>query len=253
MAPPVFDLAYVTESAARGFAERAIIYGTVAGFAFLVVWVLGKRYFASRRLQNVAIKRKQIAFEIKWSLITFAIWGTLGVFHSWLAWNGYTFIYVDAAEYGYWYLPVSFVLFIVLHDAYFYWTHRLLHHPKLFSRIHALHHRSTSPTPFAGFALHPLEALVQQGYFFLASFLVPFHYLVFFYGSLALLIGVTNLHLGHGLLPAWMGRFLSLASHHDQHHKRSRHWYGAAFTFWDRAMKTAPPEEKPAEELKKSA
>ncbi len=48
-------------------------------------------------------------------------------------------------------------------------------------------------------------------------------------------------------------RLYSLASHHDQHHKRSRYWYGAAFPFWDRAMKTAAPEEKPPEELKKSA
>ena len=33
------------------------------------------------------------------------------------------------------------ICLLLLHDAYFYWCHRLLHVPWLFRNVHAVHHR----------------------------------------------------------------------------------------------------------------
>jgi len=42
-------------------------------------------------------------------------------------------------------------------DAYFYWTHRLLHTRWWFSRVHKYHHIFTDPSALAQAAMHPVE------------------------------------------------------------------------------------------------
>lgn len=49
------------------------------------------------------------------------------------------------------------MILVLVHDIYFYFTHRALHSRLLFRRIHALHHEFRNPTPFANFAEHPVE------------------------------------------------------------------------------------------------
>ena len=71
----------------------------------------------------------------------------------------------------------SIAVAVVLHDAYFYWTHRLLHWRPLYRVAHHVHHRSTSPTPWAAYAFHPLEALIQAGIYVLIVFAVPYVFL----------------------------------------------------------------------------
>ena len=50
---------------------------------------------------------------------------------------------------------------IVVHDTWFYWTHRLMHHRRLFKLFHRVHHESTNPTPWAAYCFAPLEAMAQ--------------------------------------------------------------------------------------------
>ena len=38
-------------------------------------------------------------------------------------------------------MAVTVVALDYLHDAWFYWTHRLLHCKLLYTRVHAIHHR----------------------------------------------------------------------------------------------------------------
>lgn len=63
----------------------------------------------------------------------------------------------------------------VLHDAWFYFTHRLLHSKKLYRRVHSLHHESTVPTAFTGYAFHPLEGAIVFLNEILVTFLFPIH------------------------------------------------------------------------------
>jgi sterol desaturase/sphingolipid hydroxylase (fatty acid hydroxylase superfamily) len=47
-------------------------------------------------------------------------------------------------------------------DAYFYGTHRLMHHPCLVRYFHRTHHRSVTPTGFArAFRRGPVSNLMQ--------------------------------------------------------------------------------------------
>jgi sterol desaturase/sphingolipid hydroxylase (fatty acid hydroxylase superfamily) len=66
-------------------------------------------------------------------------------------------------EYGWGYFFISVAVMLVLHDAYFYWTHRAMHRPRLFKVFHRVHHLSTNPSQWAAFAFHPLEAVVEAG------------------------------------------------------------------------------------------
>lgn len=63
----------------------------------------------------------------------------------------------------------------LLHDAWFYWTHRLLHWRPLYRTIHRDHHLSRAPTPFTGYSFHVLEAALVFANEVLVCFLLPLH------------------------------------------------------------------------------
>jgi lathosterol oxidase len=67
---------------------------------------------------------------------------------------------------------VSLALMLLLHDAWFYWTHRLMHHPKIFRHVHLVHHRSINPSPWAAYSFHPIEAVIEAGIYLLIVFTI---------------------------------------------------------------------------------
>lgn len=63
-----------------------------------------------------------------------------------------------------------------LHDAWFYFTHRLMHSWRfLYKNVHSLHHESTVPTAFTGYAFHPVEGVIVFLNEILVTFLFPIH------------------------------------------------------------------------------
>ena len=185
----------------------------------------------------------QIRREIGWSLASAAIYGVPAGIVAW-GWQarGWTRVYSDPAAYPLWYLPVSLLLYLALHDTWFYWTHRLLHRPAWFRAVHAVHHASRPPTAWAAMSFHPLEALSGAVVIPLLVFVVPIHA-----GALGAVLaimtvmGVTN-HMGWELFPAIvrskLGGWLITASHHQRHHDEYRCNYGLYFRFWDRLCGT---------------
>ncbi len=57
-----------------------------------------------------------------------------------------------------WYFYLSFPLIVVIHDAYFYWTHYLMHKSRFLYQFHKKHHLSSDATPLDVFAFHPVSA-----------------------------------------------------------------------------------------------
>lgn len=214
----------------------AVRYGlTSGGFAWL-----GQR-------RNPGLHRgleRQIAAEIRWSLISAVIYGVPAGLAAW-AWQarGMTLIYTDPATYPLWWLPVSFLIALFAQDTWFYWTHRLMHRPSFFRRMHAVHHASRPPTAWAAMSFHPSEALTMALFVPALVFVLPLHVAVV--GSLLLVMtvmGVTN-HMGWELFPRRMvsgpaGRWLITASHHERHHQRYDCNFGLYFRFWDRLCGT---------------
>jgi hypothetical protein len=157
--------------------------------------------------------------------------------------NGFTQIYDKVSDYGWAYFVFSIVLMIVLHDTWFYWTHRLMHHPKLYKYIHKVHHQSTDPSPFAAFSFHPLEALVEAGADIIFSFLFPVHLMALIgWQLLQMLLNVMG-HLGYEIYPNgfsthWLFKFKTPSTHHNLHHSHFSGNYGLYFTWWDKWCKT---------------
>lgn len=67
-------------------------------------------------------------------------------------------------------------------DFHFYWTHRLIHWPPLYKRVHYLHHKYVNPSPWSGLSMHPVEHVI---YFssVLVHFVVPSHPIHFLFNS----------------------------------------------------------------------
>ena len=183
----------------------------------------------------------QIRREIAWSLASAAIYGIPAGIVAWgWASHGWTQIYTDPAAFPLWYLPASVALYLLAHDAWFYWTHRLMHRPALFRLAHGVHHASRPPTAWAAMSFHPLEALTGAVVIPALVFLIPIHPAAL--GAVLAVMtvmGAAN-HLGWELFPRWLARgpWLITASHHQRHHDRYGCNYGLYFRFWDRLCGT---------------
>ena len=218
-------------------------YFMIAGFFYWALWLRSDNLLHARRLAQKSPTAKLIRHEIRWSVISSVIYAAAGVLII-EAWRScYTRIYFDVADYGVVYLLLSVPLYLFLHDTYFYWTHRIMHHPKLFTIMHRVHHESRQPTPWAGFSFHPWEALVGAAVVPLLVFLIPIHVgALIFLLILMTITGVTN-HAGFELLPdRWMRGFVCRhwisATHHNLHHQNYTMNYALYFRFWDRVMGT---------------
>lgn len=218
-------------------------YLLFAGGAFLLFYGLWRVRLAHRRVQPRLPRGADYRREIGYSLSTLLIFSFVGL-GVWAATRaGWTQVYFTVAERGWGYLTLSVVLMIVLHDAYFYWTHRLMHHPTLYRHVHRVHHLSTNPSPWAAFAFHPYEAVIEAGILPLIVVLMPAHPLAIFL-FLLYMTGMNVLgHLGVELYPRgfvasrWTN-WNNTTTHHALHHQYFKGNYGLYFNWWDRWMGT---------------
>lgn len=189
-------------------------------------------------------QRRQIMREIGWSLASAAIYGIPAGIIAW-GWRarGWTRIYEDPTAYPWWWMPLSLLGFLLAHDAWFYWTHRAMHDPRLFRRMHAVHHASRPPTAWAAMSFHPLEAITGAIVVPGLVFLIPIHVsMLAAVLTIMTIMGVTN-HMGWEAFPRAIvhgpaGRWLITASHHQRHHRDYRCNYGLYFRLWDRLCRT---------------
>ncbi len=222
-------------------------YLVFAGLAFCIFYIFKKRHFIKKKIQQKFPQKKQVLFEIGHSVVTALIFALVGLGIYYMQQNGIAKIYTDAGEYGHAWLVLSFVLLAVVNDTWFYWLHRLMHHPRLFRAIHLVHHRSNNPTPWAAFSFHPIEAVVEIAFLPILVCIVPVHSVVIILFSLFSLSFNVVGHLGFELFPKGFTRhpyswWLNTSTHHNLHHQRSSCNYGLYFNFWDRMMGTNHPD-----------
>jgi len=186
----------------------------------------------------------QIGSELRWSLLSAAIYGIPAGIVAW-GWQarGWTSIYTDINDYPWWWLPASLFVYLFLHDTWFYWTHRWMHRPGPFRLAHAVHHASRPPTAWAAMSFHPLEAITGAVVVPALVLLIPIHVAVLGLVLLTMTImGITN-HMGWEMFPRWLinsrlGNWLITASHHHRHHEQYKCNYGLYFRFWDHICAT---------------
>ena len=134
---------------------------------------------------------------------------------------------------------------LVLFDTWFYWFHRLLHHRRLYARIHRWHHRASTPTVWANNSDTLLDNLFCQSYWFFAPLLLPVPMVILLlhkaYDQVTGMLG----HAGYEYAP---GKFSARPSpmigttFHDLHHSAFNYNFATHFSIWDRLMGTLHPD-----------
>lgn len=218
-------------------------YTLFAGTAYLLFYGILKRRLFYRKIQQKWPDVKRVWYEIRYSLSTFAIIGLMVAITTQLREMGYTALYSDIHSHSMAYFFISIVLAIFIHDTYFYWSHRLMHHPKLFKHVHKVHHMSHNPTPWAAFSFHPTEAVMEFGFVVPMLMFLPMHPLAVLIFSLYMITLNVMGHLGFELYPKgttkfWMTKWMNTSTHHNMHHKYVNCNYGLYFNIWDRLMGT---------------
>lgn len=219
-------------------------YFFVAGLTFLLGYVLLYKWISYKKIQQRLPAKNDYVREIAYSVITMLFFAFVPLFiikNPVIA--PYTTFYKDIDKYGMFYFYAAFPIMFIIHDTYFYWTHRLMHHPKIFRYFHLVHHQSVNPSPWAAYAFHPLEAIVEVGIFAVFLFTIPIHRLhlpIFF--LLSIIYNVYG-HTGYELYPKgfskhWLGKWINTSVNHNQHHQYFKGNYGLYFLFWDRMMGT---------------
>lgn len=210
----------------------------LASLPYLVLWRLGRQRFQHRRIQQHPRRRAQPLREFLFSSLSVAVFSLLLTMVLWFASLGYTRMYfaVDAYGWGYWWF--SILVMALVHDTYYYWAHRWMHHPRVFRHVHKLHHQFGDPTPYASYAFHPLEAIVEVAWFLPLAFIIPIHPGAV--GVYVVILTVLNVisHMGYEFYPVAVGRYFITSTHHNLHHSRARGHFMLYFNLWDRLMGT---------------
>jgi len=224
--------------------DNADKYFLIAAPVFLIFYVLLKKKILYKKIQARFPKLKDYAREIFFSTLSIIIFSVppLVMLYS-NSIRPHTTYYENIDDYGMLYLILAFPLMLLMHDTWFYWVHRLMHLPRLFKMFHLVHHRSTNPSPWAAYAFHPLEAIVESLIFVIFLFTIPIHsiHLMTFF-VFSLLYNVYG-HLGFEVYPKgfnkhWLGKWMNTSVSHNQHHQYFKGNYGLYFTIWDRMMGT---------------
>lgn len=216
--------------------------------AVLAALDLASAHWLGRRVVRI----RPVAADQRWreflrSLRTVVIFSLVGtsVFVGYRM--GIHRVYEDPLAYGWIWLAASLPVVVVLHDTWFYWTHRLMHSPRLFGKVHRTHHLSVAPTPWTSYSFSSAEAFVQALFLPVVLLVVPVHQAVLFAWMIWMVLRNVMGHSGTELLPrrwlaGWWGRWLTTTLHHEMHHAYGHANYALYFTWWDRWCGTEHPE-----------
>lgn len=244
MPPIVADLGHIWLRELEPTLTRYVLFA-VAVWATL--WLVLAGVLQARKIRETSPPNRQLATEFAFSLRSMVLFATASVGIALLERAGAYRLVPIAESWGPLWFWAALAITIVVHDAYFYWTHRLMHDPRLFRRLHRRHHRSNNPSPFTAYSFDVGEALLMVAFFVVWPMIFPMAWGV---NGLFMLFQIgrnTLLHCGYELRPAradgrpWFD-FMTTATHHDLHHGQAGWNYAAWFTWWDRWMGTEHPE-----------
>ncbi|XP_062508812.1 uncharacterized protein LOC134185047 isoform X2 [Corticium candelabrum] len=145
------------------------------------------------------------------------------------------------------------VICVIVEDALFYWTHRLLHVPFLYRRIHKQHHQFYTPIGMAAEYAHPLEYLLSNSLpFFTGPFLTGCHLLTMWIWLFIRIVESLDGHSGYDFwwVPFRYFPFRPGPALHDFHHSHNVGNYGSFFQFWDWLCGTDKVYKRYVQEMK---
>uniref|UniRef100_A0A6U4SEX8 Fatty acid hydroxylase domain-containing protein n=2 Tax=Hemiselmis andersenii TaxID=464988 RepID=A0A6U4SEX8_HEMAN len=188
---------------------------------------------------------------------------------EWLYYHGYGRMddrrLVDVARDPVSVMQVLCLIFLLdlFHDAWFYWTHRLLHTKWMMRNVHYMHHQSTNPSAFTGYSFHWIEACLVFSVAIAEVFIFPVPFAVQRIYELWMIAIHLGGHCGYEIAPhvpqiahvvglavtsvlgvgkGGLSSVLNNVEHHDMHHKYPKYHLSLYFTHWDFMMGTIHPE-----------
>jgi len=214
----------------------ALILGALHTTTFLAVWGffsilfhrgIGKRFQVANGSAADAKLSKRSRLELITGHLIFPLLMYFVVYPLWVLRGGDA----DAAPDAPVMIALHILAFILIQDTIFYWSHRTLHRPWFYKRIHVRHHYFRYVrVPVAEFA-HPVENALNFVAFFAGPILLgsPLSTLAIF---VAIRIAeTTEAHSGYAFSP--------IASRHSFHHLyAAKGCYGSFISPWDMLLGT---------------
>jgi ring-1,2-phenylacetyl-CoA epoxidase subunit PaaE len=206
---------------------------------YLVFWMLLGKKLGSRKIQlSKRAGWAQIKGEVVAALVSGIGSTVLMLLLIALKDNGTLKFFTDTNKYGLGYEVLSVIVLLVVSDGWFYWSHRAMHHPRIYKYVHALHHKSLDVNPFTSQSFHVIEAMWLTVWLIPLAMLMPISMSAL--GVMQVLGMFNNIksHLGYEFFPGFFSKIppfnlLVTASNHSLHHTQYNGNYGLFFRFWD--------------------
>lgn len=186
---------------------------------------------------------KHIIRELKYSVISLFLFSVIATVLYETKLLSYTTLYYNISDHGWLYyfgiIPVIFLIY----DLYFYLTHVIMHHKRLFNIFHLTHHKSKEISPLTALSMDPLEAIINHGALLLLFFLFPIHTSHVYLWVVVTITYTIYLHLGTEVFPkkllqTKLGRLIYTTTVHSEHHLKFKGNYGFYTLIWDKLFKT---------------
>jgi sterol desaturase/sphingolipid hydroxylase (fatty acid hydroxylase superfamily) len=148
---------------------------------------------------------------------------------------------------NWWLVVLEMYAGIIAVDALTYWKHRLLH-TKTFFSFHKHHHSFRDPTPFAGFAVGPLETVLTFFPLLFICFPPAKHFAPLYFSAIVGFV-FLNLYLHCGVTYKWLEKILpriglNSSAWHNIHHSDVNANFGEVSFIWDKLCKTSRADYK---------
>lgn len=215
----------------------------IASVLYLIFWVLFGKRLGKRKIQlSKRAGWTQIKGEIGATALSLVGNTAFVMVVLLFKEKGLTRFYTDNGVLG-WYELWSVVVMILVGDAWFYWCHRAMHHPRIYKYVHALHHKSLDVNPYTSTSFHLLEAIVLTVWILPLAMVMPISMTALGITQILGLINNLKSHLGYEFFPAFFSKvppftMLITSTNHSLHHTQYNGNYGLFFRFWDLLCKT---------------
>lgn len=219
---------------ALAVAFHIVLYVTVASLFSLTVYRLFPALGIGALIDPRPLKPGQLKAEIGAGIRTACVIGVVSLLFRSLSegiWSS-----------AWWHGLLLFAAYMVFNELVFYPMHRLLHTRRL-ARYHVTHHRSVQMTPWSGYRVSVLDALIQSATLPLFALMVPLGIgtvLVFQTAIMALsAFGHSNFD-PFARLPDqhWLKRRTRNVVFHQRHHQNGKVNYGNSTPLLDRLFGT---------------
>ena len=185
---------------------------------------------------------KHLTREIKYSVISLFLFSVIANILYETKLIEYTTLYYNINDYGWLYYFGIIPIMFIIYDLYFYITHRIMHHKRLFNLFHVTHHKSNKVTPLTALSMDILEAIINQGALIMLFFLFPIHTTHVNIWVVVTISYTIYLHSGVEIYPSKfletkVGKLINTTKTHSEHHLKFKGNYGYYTLIWDKLFK----------------